>query len=227
MKKYIKKVSLSLGVLGCLFASENGNAANLISEDRVFGASESHIKLGRGDTTDRSTLTIMAGDQAGENDLARMLNSLIAAGLIGRLEVRMEVPDINRLSSTANDSFVDGEHKQAFYCYGILVALNSKDHIAKYHLANYLIQGIRESLHPKEQDRFRACQLLIEASWLEMTEHPDEPDNGGRLVRAYESEVYNTLSKLVTNHQTLIETVKENLQAQLFAKVKDLPSDPF
>ncbi len=228
MKKCAKKIYVFLGIMGCLSVSENVNAANtVISEDKVFGASESHIRLGRVDSTDRSALTIMARDQAGENDLARMLNGLIAAGLIGRLEVCMEVPDLIRLSNTANDSFEDGEHKQAFDCYGILVALDSKNHIAKHHLANYLIQGIRESLDPKEQDRFRACQLLIEASWLEMTEHPDEPDNSGRLVRAYEPEVYTALSRLVTNRQPLVETVKENLQAQLFAKIKDLPGDPF
>lgn len=62
----------------------------------------------------------------------------------------MEVPDLIRLklSNTANDSF---EHKQAFDCYGILAALDPNNHIAKHHLANYLIQVIKESLDPKEK----------------------------------------------------------------------------
>jgi hypothetical protein len=228
MNKYIKKHTLPLAVMS-FFVLENGNASNELMpvEDGIFGISKNHITLGRSNTVGRSEITVETRDQAGESDLARMLNSLAAAGLIGRLEVRMEVSDKVRLSNAANDAFEEGDHKKAFDWYGILVAINPKDHIAKYHLANYLIHGISGAQEPNEQDRFRACQLLIETSWIEMTEHPDEPDNGGRLIQAYKPEVYTTLSRRVTEKLPLEDGIKEILQVQLFEEIKDQPADPF
>lgn len=229
MQKYIKTYALYLVITGYFSALENGTASNALLpiKDEIFGIAKNHITLGRPNPIDRSEITIATRDQAGESDLARMLNSLAKVGVIGRLEVRMEVSDRDGLANAANDAFSDGEHKKAFDWYGILVALNQEDHVAKYHLANYLIHGIVGAQEPNEQDRFRACQLLIETSWLEMIAHPDEPNNGGRLIQAYQPEVYETLSRYITEKRPLEERVKEVLQAQLFEKVKDQPADPF
>lgn len=228
MKNQIKILTTSLVTLGSMSVIGQVNASEVLKpgEDRVFGASGSHMRLGKSDPSDRA-ITVVTRDPAGENELASMLSKLSAAGLIGGLVVRMEVPNVSRLSSTANDAMLDGDHKTAFDCYGILVALEENNNTARFELSKYLIQGIRGSLEPKEADRMRASQLLIEASWLEMTQSPDEPDHAGRLLRSYEPEVYDALSKLSGEDKPFNDEIKERLQAQLFSKIKDLPTDPF
>lgn len=228
MKNQLKVLSVSLLTLGWM--SVTGQASTTLvlepEKDGVFGAAESHIRLGKTDPAEKA-VTMVTTDPVGENELASILSRLGSAGLLGGVVIRMEVPNTNRLSSTANDAQLDGDHKTAFDCYGILTALDTNNHIARLELSKYLIQGISGSLEPKEADRLRASQLLIEASWLEMTQHPGEPDHAGRLLKSYKPEVYATLSSLTGTNILLEESIKENLQAELFAKIKDMPADPF
>ena len=222
-----KMLFTSFFALALLFV-EAATASTLLNpgEDGIFGSSESHIRLGKANPADR-TVTMVTTDPAGESELASILRRLGSAGVIGGVVIRMEVLDINRLSSTANDAFLDGDHKTAFDCYGLLVALDENNQTARLELAKYLIQGIRETLEPKEADRMRASQLLIEASWLEITQHPGEPDHAGRLLKSYKTDVYSALSRLASERKHLEERIKESLQAQLFAEIKDIPADPF
>lgn len=219
-----------VGITGCLSASSNSYAATkfdaTVGEGEVFGSSRTHLRIGHHDS--KGALTLSTKDQAGESDLAQLLMVLsrIPGSLEGGLRVDMVINEPS-LSNAASDAVLDGEHEKAFHAYSVLVALSQKNNTARFHLSQYLMNGISGFLEPDENDIFRACQLLIEATWLEMRDHQDEPEQAGRLLTQYANDVYWKLSQMEKETDKLEEKKKEVLQAALFEKIKMMSKSPF